>query len=171
MNIALFADVGNLYYCVGKRFEGGKPNYAKLDYAKLYAIAASFGTLSRAFAYGSQVSDEAINFINCLKKLGYDPKYKCPKTVESEGNKIVRKSNWNVGIAMDVVRMIEHKRVDVVILASADADLVPLVQWVKDHGVRCIVLACGISRELKDAADQFIEIGEEYLEAPKTTAA
>ncbi len=166
MNVSLFVDVGNLYYCVSKRFDG-----RKLDYEKLREKAAEFGTLQRAFAYGTQISDEAINFITCLKKLGYDPKYKKPKQIEAEGTKIIRRANWSVGIAMDIVTMLEHKRADIVIISSADPDLVPVVQHIKNHGVRCIVLACGISKEMKDAADQYIEIGEDFLEVQRSNVA
>lgn len=161
-NCAVFADVSNLYYCVGKRFDG-----RKLDYQKLYQKASEIGDVQRAFAYGSQVGDEANPFITCLKKIGYDTKYRRPKI--SEDNRIVRKVNWDVGIAMDIVRM--TPRINTVILCSADEDLAPLVQWVRDQGVRCVVLACGISRLLKEVADSHIEITEELLEDVRQVAA
>jgi uncharacterized LabA/DUF88 family protein len=157
---AVFADVSNLYYCIGKRFD-----QRKLDYDKLRDRVASFGTIQRAFAYGSQIHDEATSFIACLKKAGFDPKYKRPRT---EGATVVRKADWDVGLSMDVVRMIN--RVDTVIICSADPDLVELVHWVKDQGVRCVIVACGISRELKEIADQYVEIGEDLLEEVRHAA-
>lgn len=154
--IALFADVGNLYYCVGKKFDS-----RKLDYAKYLKAVVGEDTLYRAFAYGTQLNDEAVRFITCLKHVGFEPKYKKPRPADSakEGKRV----DWNVGISMDVVRLID--RVDTVVLGSAEAGLVPLVEWVKEKGVRCHVRACGISRELKDAADEYVELEEDLLES------
>lgn len=76
--------------------------------------------------------------------------------------KDVRKADWDVGLAIDVVRIVG--RVDQVVIGSADGDLAPLVEWVKEQGCRCIVFACNISRELRDVADEVIEIGDEFLE-------
>lgn len=164
MKAALFCDISNLYYCVGKRFEG-----RKLDYQKLLDQAKTVAPVLRAFAYGAQVKDEAAGFIGCLRKIGFEPKYKEPRVDESE-KRPVRKADWEVGIAMDVVRMIE--RLTVVIIASANPVFVPLLQWIKEQ-VHCkvIVMACGISRELKEVADQWIEIGEDLLEEPKNVVA
>ena len=157
MKVALFVDISNIFYCINKRFPK-----RKLDYAKLYERAQSFGDLQRAFAYGTQVSDEAVKFIRALKAMGYDTKYKNPKQIEL-GEKIVfRRADHDVNIAMDIVRM--TNRSDIIILSSSDADLVPVVNWVHDQGVKVIILACGIARELKDAAQHWIEIDEHLLE-------
>jgi uncharacterized LabA/DUF88 family protein len=156
MSAALFADISNLYYCVGKRFEG-----RKIDYKALYVKASEIGELQRAFAYGMQQTDEAVKFITCLKKLGYDTKYKQPGKT--------RRACWDVGIAMDVVRMLP--RVSTIILGTANPDMTDLIRWVKDQGVRVVVLACGIPRELKDEASQYLEITEDLLEAEKAVTA
>ncbi len=161
--VAVFADVGNLYYCIGKRYDG-----RKLDYQKLYDYASKFGSIQMAFAYGSQIGEEANPFITCLKKIGYDTKYKRPRTADDDARKVVRKADWDVGLSMDVVRM--HERVDTVVICSADPDLVPMVEWVKDQGVRCVVIACGIAKELKLFADQCIEIPEDLLEEARMAA-
>lgn len=78
------------------------------------------------------------------------------------GKKDIRKADWDVGLAIDVVRIVD--RVDQVVIGSADGDLAPLVEWVKEQGCRCIVFACNISRELRDVADEVIEIDEALLE-------
>lgn len=153
--VALFADVGNLYYCVGKKYEG-----RKLDYTKYLRACVGEDTLYRAFAYGTQLGEEAVRFISCLQYAGFDTKYKKPRQVD--GGREVKKVDWSVGIAMDVVRLIG--RVDTVILGSADAVLVPLAEWVKEQGVRCIVHACGINRELRETADSHSEVQEQLLE-------
>lgn len=168
MKAALFADVSNLYYCTGKKFNG-----RKVDYQKLMDRANAVAPVLRAFAYGSQAKGEtgAASFISCLRKIGFDPKYKEPRLDETD-KRPVRKADWEVGIAMDVVKLVG--RIDVVILASSNPAFVPLAQWVKDQ-VHCrfVVLACGISRELRDVADECIEITDDIIEDGRhgTTAA
>ncbi len=154
---ALLVDIANLYYCVGKRFPG-----RKLDYAKLRDRVAELGPIYRSFAYGIQMNEEANPFITCIRKLGYDTKYKKSKMTEENEKKVIRKAEWDVGLTLDAVRVIE--RVDTVVLASSDIDLVDLVRYVRDKGVRCIVFACGIPQELRDVSDFYIEITEDLLE-------
>lgn len=160
-NVALFTDISNLYYCIGKRFSN-----RKLNYQALLDTASSFGTLTRSVAYGTQVDDEASGFIRCLQRLGFDAKYKRPKMQDvGDERRIVRKADWKVGIAIDVVRT--SQKVDTVILASTDTDMAELLIWLRDQGVRVIIIGCGISRELKELADRYVEISENMLEAPR----
>ena len=158
-NLALFCDVSNLYYCINKKF----PN-RKLDYEKYLKFNEDENILWRAIAYGLQLNKEANSFINCLKHFGYEPKYKKPrKYTDPETEQIkLKRISWNVGIALDVVRY--HEKLDIVVLGSSDPELVDLIVWVKDQGIKCKVVSCGISKELKDVADEWIEITEEFLE-------
>lgn len=133
----------------------------KLDYAAYMKYVQELGLLHVAYAYGAQLENEASGFIHCLKATGYTPKYKTPKTYKSDG-KIKRKADWDVGIAMDIVQTID--RLDMVLLGSADGDLCPVVDWAQRRGAVVVVLACGISRDLRDLADQAIEIPESLLE-------
>lgn len=156
--VALFADVSNLYYCVGKKY----PEH-KLDYNK-YIVAATGGhDLFRAYAYGTEIKDEATSFKNCLKSFGYTPIYKNPRYNEVKGE--YRNFDWAVGLALDVVRIVD--RVHTVIIGSSDPDLVPLVEYIHQQGAECSIFACGISKELKEVADSWTEITECLLEENK----
>jgi uncharacterized LabA/DUF88 family protein len=157
--IGVFVDVSNLYYCIGKKYE-----YRKLDYRKYLNFISDFGELVKVIAYGSQLSNEAAGFIHCLEKTGFQTKFKTVKTFNSE-NELRRKADWDVGIAMDIVNMID--RFDMVILGTADGDLEPVVDWAIRRGVDVVILACGISRDLKEKATKFIEIPESLLESAK----
>jgi len=154
--IGVFVDVSNLYYCIGKKFSN-----RKLDYAAYLAYIKELGDVQIAHAYGAQMRSEASGFIHCLKQIGFEPKYKTPKDYHNKES-FRRKADWDVGIAMDIVRLIE--RVDMLVLGTADGDLRPLVEWVKERGVEVFILSCGISRELKESATKFIEIPESMLE-------
>jgi uncharacterized LabA/DUF88 family protein len=157
--IGVFCDVSNLYYCIGKKFDK-----RKLDYRAYLQYARDLGEVQHAIAYGAQLNNEASGFIHCLKQIGFEAKYKSPKDYHNRDN-FKRKADWDVGIAIDIVRMLD--RLDMIILGTADGDLKALVEYAKERGVDVVVLACGISRELKDSATKFIEIPESMLEQPK----
>lgn len=157
--LGVFVDVSNLYYCVGKKFEN-----RKLNYTKYKEYIAGMGEIVQAIAYGAQMENEAIKFIRVLSNLGFTTKFKAPQVYENAatGEGYKRKADWDVGIAMDIVTMAD--KLDIVILGSADGDLTPAVEWCRHKGIDVIVLACRISRSLKDNASKFIEIPESFLE-------
>lgn len=159
--IGVFADISNLYYCIGKKYEGRKLDYSKfLDYIK------DLGDVQQAIAYGAQLNNEAAEFIRCLAHIGFTTKYKTPKAYTNDG-KLRRKADWDVGITIDIVKMID--RLDMIVLATADGDLVDAVEWARSKGVDVIILACGISRDLRETATRYIEIPESLLEKKDET--
>ncbi len=161
--VGIFADVSNLYYCIRLKFKE-----RKLDYKKYYNFCADLGEITQAVAYGAQVGTEALNFIHCLREVGFATKYKQPKSY-SDGVRLKRKADWDVGIAIDIVSMAD--RLDLIVLGSADGDLSPVVSWARQRGIDVIVFGCGISRELKDVSTKYIEIPESLLEGQRDGAA
>lgn len=161
-SIGVFVDVGNLYHCVNKKFEG-----RKLDYKKyLENVITDDDILYRAIAYGIQVKDEANKFISCLKHYGFEAKYRRPKIHKVDDKEVIRRIPWGVGIALDVVRIVSNNKLDVVVIGSSEPELVDLVEWVKERGVKCVVASCGIPREIREASDSWIELSENFLETP-----
>ena len=157
--ILVCMDVSNLYYCIGKKFNG-----RRLDYAKYLEYIKDFGEMQKMIAYGAQIGKEANAFIHCLRKLGFETKYKAPKVFRNR-EQTRHKADWDVGIAMDIVNLVLLGSVDMVILGTADGDLAPCVEWARARGVDVVILSCGIARELKKTATKFIEIPESFLEA------
>lgn len=149
--VSVFVDVSNQYYCINKKWPG-----RKLNYERYLEKAKTFGSICRAFAYGTQVDDAAAKFITALHHLGYQAKYK-----QVEKNAWY---SWAVGIAMDIVRLISNDKTDVVIIGNSDRTLAPVISWAKEHGVRVIVMACGINKDLKNTSDRWLEIDESMLE-------
>jgi uncharacterized LabA/DUF88 family protein len=154
MNVGIFADIGNLYYCISKKFPGRKLDYEK--YLQTSKIDDDY-TVLIAKAYGTQMNEEAQGFITCLKKIGYTTHF---KTLQG----LNRRVHWDCQIALDVEKHID--RLDIIVLGTANPDFVPLVEWIKNKGRRCIIHAAGINKELK-AATSFYEIGEDLLEMSK----
>ena len=181
--VLVSVDCSNLFHMARKHF--GR----KIDYSKYLDIALDNYAMScyRAFAYGAQVDGEADGFISCLRSFGFEPKYKRPKeftrfldsnieralkdanidvdlitSIASTAKREIRKADWDIGIAIDVVRHIS--RVDTVVLGTSDDDFVPLVEYIKEQGCYCIVYACNIPKTLRNVANQCIEIDDRVLE-------
>lgn len=159
--IGIFVDLSNLYFCVKARYKA-----RKIDYRKFYDFIADLGEIRLAIAYGSQIDNQAETFIHQLKEIGFLTKFKTPKEWhDASPGRSRRKADWDVGITLDVVQMCE--RLDLVVLATADGDLEPVVSYCMQKGIAVIILACNISRDLRDTATECIEIPESLLEEPK----
>ena len=151
-HIGIFMDVSNLYYSIKRSFGN-----SKLDYGKFLEYFKAVGDITKAVAYGAQIGSQANAFIRKIEKQGFETKYKQPKTFADK-----KKADWDVGIAIDIVRCLDT--LDIVVLGSADSDLAPLVEYARDHGRDVIVMASGISGDLKEVATESIEIYESLLE-------
>ena len=152
--IFVAVDLSNLYHCVRKKFKG-----KKVDFKQLLAWVGDLGTVVHACAYGSQVKDEAQRFIHCLHANNWATKYKKVRALENK-----RRASWDVGIAIDTIKLINTNSINTLVLCSANGDLVDLIEYCADHGVETIVLACGISKNLQAVANTIIEFPESLLE-------
>ena len=81
------------------------------------------------------------------------------------------KCNFDVEIAMDMLKVVYQVRPDIVVLASADADFVPLIQEVRKSGVRVEVAAFAETAgpDILLKCSGFIDLAvyyENYLAAP-----
>jgi len=150
--IGLFLEVSNLYHTLNKRYS------KKLNYKRYYDFVSDLGDIQQAIAYGAQVKSEATGFMICLREAGFLPKYKEPKEFH-DGTK---KANWDVGMVIDIIQMID--RLDMVVLGSADGDFAPMVTYVQGRGLQVVILACNISHELREVATKCMEIPESLLE-------
>lgn len=146
--LGVFVDTGSLYYCVGKKFPG-----RKLDYQKYLAWFADLGEVQVAFAYGTQLKDEAGPFIRCLKTLGFNTRFKVADH---------KRIDWGSQLTIDVIAALD--RLDTVIIGSSDSNISPLVSYLREKGIKVIVFACGIGRELRENATTHTEIFEALLE-------
>ena len=166
----LVFDVSNIYYCLKKHFAGKKIDLQKF----LEAARSSFGDIEiyRAIAYGSDMNNQAADFKQKLRDLDFEVKYKEPKIYPdpTRPGETTRKADWDVDMAMDVVRILQN--VDAVIFATADGDLSACLEQVRHEGKLSFVFACNISPELRNIADGWreIEIGH-LLETNVTSPA
>ena len=156
MSIGVFVDTSDLYHKIRRKFEGGK-----LCYEDYYEKAMTFGEVQQAFAYGMQTENEADGFITCLKMTGFDVRFKRPQILKI-GDREIKRCEWGVKITVDIAKTITH--LNTIVLGISNPDYIPLIHWVKDQGVRVIILASCIPRSLREVADEAIEIDENLLE-------
>lgn len=74
----------------------------------------------------------------------------------------MKKADWDVGMAVDAVRM-TNLVIDAIVLVTGDGDFLPLVEYIKGTGRQAEIAAFGKSAsvKLKEAADDFIDLGED----------
>lgn len=154
--IGLFMDVSNLYYTIGDHYSGHRLNYARaLDYVK------GFGDVTMSVAYGANRKGQANPFIKMLQRIGFRTKY---KEVKIQGT--VAKANWDVGMAVDIMKSAEN--LDMIFLGSADGDFAPLAEYLVELGKVVVVFARAISKEFVNVATECIEIPESLLDKKET---
>ncbi|HXK52842.1 NYN domain-containing protein [Candidatus Nomurabacteria bacterium] len=147
--VAIFADVQNMYYSAKNLYSG------KVDFGRILTESVGNRRLVRAFAYVIK-ADVGLEkeFFDALTQRGYEVKAK-ELQIFIDGSK---KGDWDVGLCMDVVRMLP--KIDVMVLISGDGDYIHLLQYAKSQGVRTEVVAFSKtgSTKLFDEADDVIDM-------------
>ncbi len=149
--LGILIDVQNLYHSAKNLYN------ARVNFKEVLKTAISQRTLIRALAYVVRTkTGEERPFIEALKKLGIETREK--ELQEYYGG--LKKADWDVGITVDAIRIAPS--VDVIVLVSGDGDFLQLVEYLKNQGKRVEVIAFGrsTSSKLKEAADEFIDLGK-----------
>ena len=151
MKVFVFADVCSLYSSAMRVFNDSKLNYTKI----LEEIRNFCGNdIRRVTAYGSQVDNEARKFITKLQAIGFEVKYR----TNQQGKKI----GSEVEITLDVLAI--ERRADIIVLCTNNPVFEPLVRFLKNKGVRVILVSCYYVPELHLVADDWFRLDEKFLE-------
>lgn len=149
--VAVFVDIQNLYYSAKNLYD------RKVNFNNLLDAAVHNRRLTRAIAYAIQADtpDES-NFFEALRKIGFEVKTKELK--EFYGG--AKKGDWDMGIAIDAVNM--APKMDTAVLVTGDGDFESLVKHLQAKGVRveCMAFGRSTARELKESADNFIDMDD-----------
>ncbi len=150
--VGIFIDTQNLYHSARSFFQ------ANVNYRMLVETAVAGRKLVRAFAYviKSDTSEET-KFFEALQELGIETRIKDLQIFYS-GEK---KADWDVGIAIDIVRLSE--KLDAVVLVSGDGDFTEVLKYVRSRGIRAEVMAFKktTSMKLVEEADTFHDLGSD----------
>lgn len=155
--VGVFIDIQNLYYSAKHLYK------KKVNFKMVLDDAVNNRTLIRAIAYVVRADELKENtFFEALENMGFDIQEK-ELQVFAGG---MKKGDWDVGIAVDTIKMAQ--KLDVIVLVSGDGDYAPLVEYLKNaQGCRVEVMAFGrsTSSKLKDVADEFIDLdsNKKYL--------
>ena len=147
--VGVFVDIQNMYYSARALFD------QKVNFKNILETAVSGRQLVRTFAYGITTEEaHEEDFHAALADQGFEVKTK-PLQQFIGGQK---KGDWDVGIAMDVLRL--EPKIDAAVLVSGDGDFVPLVEFSKEKGLRMEVMGFreSTSKLLVEAADSFIDL-------------
>ncbi|MFZ6035574.1 MAG: NYN domain-containing protein [Patescibacteria group bacterium] len=147
--VGVFVDVQNLYYSA-KNLYG-----AKVNFGEVLKTAVADRLLIRAIAYVIKADNvDEQKFFEALDNQGFEVKMK-DLQIFYGGNK---KGDWDVGVAIDAVRL--SNKLDVVVLVTGDGDFVPLINYLKNLGVYVEVIAFSesTSSSIKTLADDFIDL-------------
>jgi len=149
--VAVLVDVQNLYYSA-KNLYG-----RKINFKNLLNVAVKDRILTRAIAYVINAQPgEDNDFFEAVNNAGFEVKEKPLQTFFGGA----KKGDWDVGIAMDAVRL--APKVDSVILISGDGDFRPVVSFLQSAGclVEVIAFEKTANNDLMKEADDFFNIDE-----------
>jgi uncharacterized LabA/DUF88 family protein len=184
--VGIFVDVQNLYHSA-KNLYHGRVNYAELmkhlvgDRQLIRAMAyvvksegvepqgsnragrtpavSSRPAMSAAARAADEEGGESPSaeaaFFEALEKAGLELRMK-DLQIYAGG---MKKADWDVGMAVDAIRMSEF--LDVIILVTGDGDFIPLVDYLKWGNGRLVEVAAfrrSASSKIQEAADRFINI-------------
>ncbi|MEI7579537.1 MAG: NYN domain-containing protein [bacterium] len=150
--VAVLVDVQNLYYSAKNLYN------ARVNFKNLLEITVQNRKLIRAIAYviGAEKTNEQ-DFFDAINNVGFEVKEKPLQTFYGGA----KKGDWDLGIAMDAIRL--GNKVDSIVLVSGDGDFRPVVNYLQ-HASGCLVEVCAFNRtansELIAMADDYIDIEE-----------
>lgn len=150
--IGIFIDAQNLYHSSKMLYS------ARVNYKNILEEAIRGRKLVRAFAYViKSESQTEETFFKALKDIGIETREKDLQVFFSGA----KKADWDVGLAMDIVRLTE--KLDVVVLVSGDGDFKEVLRYVKSRGVKAEVMAFeqSTSAMLMEEADVFTDLSKD----------
>jgi len=150
--VGVVVDIQNLYYSA-KVLHGKKVNFKNV-----LEESASGRKLIRAVAYGIRTLEGSEEkFLDALEKHGFEVKTKDLQIFPGGA----KKGDWDVGIAVDAIKM--SKSLDVIVLVSGDGDYIPVVEYVQNTtGCRVEGMAFleSTSAKLVERLDDFTNLSE-----------
>ena len=149
--VGVFVDVQNLYYSARNIYN------SRVNFNEILKCAVGERQLTRAMAYCVKADmPEEHTFFDALDKAGFEVKIKELQTFYGGS----QKGDWDVGIAIDIVKMMN--RIDAVVLCGGDGDYIPLIEYLQNSGLLVEVCSFGksTSGKLKELADSFIDLDQ-----------
>src|SRR3989338_9387770 len=134
--VVVLVDVQNLYYSARNLYG------ARVNFKNLLELVLAGRTLTRAIAYVIRADEEKEEeFFEALHAAGFEIKEK--KLQIFYGG--AKKGDWDIGIAMDAIRL--GQKVDSIILISGDGDFKPVVNYLQ-QALGCLVEVVAFKKKI-----------------------
>ncbi len=151
--VGIFIDVQNLYHSAKNLFG------ARINYKELLKEITAGRKLLRAVGYvvKTDTTEGEASFFEALEKSGVELRVKDIQIFAGGA----KKADWDVGMAVDAIRMAGS--LDVVVLVTGDGDFIPLVEYLKwglGKTVEVAAFSRSTSGKLKEVADTFVTIDD-----------
>ncbi len=146
-------DVANMYHSAKNLYK------KRVNFEEILKEGVAGRKLIRAVAYVIRAeTEEETHFFEALSQQGFEVKMK-DLQIFAGG---IKKADWDVGIAIDAVKL--GNKLDVIVLVSGDGDYVPLVNYLQNT-MGCVVEVMAFrqtaSSKLIEEADDFINLSED----------
>jgi uncharacterized LabA/DUF88 family protein len=150
--VGVLVDIQNLYYSAKVLHK------KKVNFGQVLKAAVDDRKLIRAIAYGIKTLEgQEEKFFEALGKQGFEVKTKDLQIFPGGA----KKGDWDVGIAIDAVKM--SKSLDAIVLVSGDGDYIPLVKYIQST-TGCRVEGAAFiestSNKLIEELDSFTNLSE-----------
>ena len=150
--VGVLVDIQNLYYSAKVLYK------KKVNFGQLLKSGVGDRKLIRAIAYGIKTLEgQEEKFFEALEKAGFEVKTKDLQIFPGGA----KKGDWDVGIAIDAVKM--SKNLDAIVLVSGDGDYIPLVKYIQSTTgcrVEGIAFKESTSNKLIEELDNFTNLSE-----------
>lgn len=155
--VGLFVDTQNLYHSA-RDYYGQNVNFESL---LRYAVGGRHLVRATAYVVEREGDTSAWPFIYKLSTIGFKVRRMNLTLKETtEQGKPIFEGNWDMGIAADMVRLMQT--LDTVVLGSGDGDFVDIIEVMMERGTRVEVVSFKetTSQKLIDCVDRFIHLPE-----------
>lgn len=150
--VGVLVDIQNLYYSAKVLHS------KKVNFKNVLEESVSGRKLIRAVAYGIRTLEGSEEkFLEALEKHGFEVKTKDLQIFPGGA----KKGDWDVGIAVDAIKM--SKSLDVIVLVSGDGDYIPVVEYVQNTTgcrVEGVAFLESTSAKLVERLDDFTNLSE-----------
>ena len=150
--VGVLVDIQNLYYSAKVLHK------KKVNFGQILKDAVGDRKLIRAIAYGIKTLEgQEEKFFEALEKAGYEVKTKDLQIFPGGA----KKGDWDVGIAIDAIKM--SKSLDVIVIVSGDGDYIPLVKYIQSTTgcrVEGVAFEESTSGKLIEELDDFLNLSE-----------
>ncbi|MDP2629470.1 MAG: NYN domain-containing protein [Candidatus Harrisonbacteria bacterium] len=162
--IGIFIDIQNLYHSAKNLFDSRVNYKALIDHivaGRQLIHALAYVVQSEHIIPGTENGKETVSgksettFFDALEKTGIQLRIKDIQVYPGGA----KKADWDVGMAIDAVRMADS--LDVIILVTGDGDFIPLVdylRWGKGKEIEVLGFSSSTNSKLKEAADRFTAV-------------